>query len=414
MLRRIPFRKVRPDDLKRKVYLLTHACTALDRYHYHSSLTESQLPLLTDDQYDKFKDFMALAKQTDVLRGSDDKLIKNASRLGDPFEFHRARIDNPLWVVTNEIEPLKSLQRCIRRIAWQPAFWTRRKIARFLRDTAMREFHKDYEAFYLEDESKPRHIGRPIFKKGRSRRIGVVLVHGYMAAPEEVRGLATYLNRMGYWIYAPRVKGHGTAPEDLAGRTYHDWIRSVEEAYAVMASTCRHVVVGGFSNGAGLALEAASRIRAIRGVFAVSPPLQLQDFSARFVPAMDMWNRLMRRVHSNGARREFIVNEPENPHINYTRNPVSGIHELERLMDHVETRLGEVQIPAVVVQSAADPVVDPRGSRRVFDKLGSAEKKYILFNLSRHGILLGPGCEQVYRVIGNFLDDIRHGLPGRG
>jgi esterase/lipase len=67
-------------------------------------------------------------------------------------------------------------------------------------------------------------------------------------------------------------------------------------------------------------------------------------------------------------------------------------------------------VPAVVVQSAADPVVDPRGSRRVFDKLGSTEKKYILFNLSRHGILLGSGCEQVHRVIGNFLDDIRDGV----
>ena len=410
MLRRIPFRKVRPDDLKRKVYLLTHQCADLDRNHYHRSLSESQLPLLTDDQFDKFRDFMALALQTDVIRGTDDKLVKNHSRLGDPFEFHRARIENPLWVIANEIEPLKSLQRCVRRIAWQPAFWTRRKIARFLRNQAMLEFHQDYETFYREGESKPRSIGRPIFKKGRSRDIGVVVVHGYMAAPEEVRGLARYLNRKGYWVYAPRVRGHGTAPEDLAGRRYQEWIRSVEEAYALMSCTCRHVVVGGFSNGAGLALEVASRIRAVRGVFAVSPPLQLQDYSARFVPAMDMWNRFMRKVHSNGARKEFIVNQPENPQINYSRNPVAGIHELERLMDHVETRLSEVQVPAVVVQSVADPVVDPRGSRRIFDKLGSTEKKYILFNLSRHGILLGPGCEQVYRVIGNFLDDIRDDL----
>jgi esterase/lipase/1-acyl-sn-glycerol-3-phosphate acyltransferase len=401
MLRRIPYRKVRADDLKRKVYLLTQQCAELDRNHYHRSLSESQLPLLTDDQYDKFKDFMALARQTDILRGTDDKLVKNHSRLGDPFEFDRARIDNPLWVIANEIEPLKSLQ---------PAFWTRRRIARFLRDQAMREFKQDYEKFHLEGESKPRSIGRPIFRKGRSRRIGVVVVHGYMAAPEEVRGLATYLNRKGYWVYAPRVKGHGTAPEDLAGRTYQEWIHSVEEAYAMMACTCRHVVLGGFSNGAGLALEAASRIRAIRGVFAVSPPLQLQDFTARFIPAMDMWNRLMRKVHSNGARKEFIANQPENPHINYIRNPVAGIHELERLMDHVENRLSEVRMPALVVQSVADPVVDPRGSRHVFDKLGATEKKYVLFNLKRHGILLGEGCEQVFRVIGNFLDDIRHRL----
>ena len=55
-------------------------------------------------------------------------------------------------------------------------------------------------------------------------------------------------------------------------------------------------------------------------------------------------------------------------------------------------------------------MVDARGSRRVFDRLGSKEKKYILFNIERHGILLGPGCEKVYRVIGNFMDDIRSSL----
>lgn len=231
-----------------------------------------------------------------------------------------------------------------------------------------------------------------------------------MAAPQEMRGLTDYLNKKGYWVYAPRVKGHGTAPEDLACRTYSDWIRSVEEGYALMSCYCRNVVIGGFSNGAGLALEAASRIRGVKGVFAVSPPLQLQDFSARFVPAVDMWNRLMQRMHSNGARKEFLDNEPENPHINYIRNPIAGIRELERLMDRVENCLKDVQVPAVVVQSVADPVVDPRGSRRVFDRLGSQEKKYILFNIARHGILLGRGCEQVYRVIGNFLDDTRDSL----
>jgi esterase/lipase/1-acyl-sn-glycerol-3-phosphate acyltransferase len=410
MLRQIPFRKVRPDDLKRKVFLVANACVAMNQTHYHRSLQENQLPLLTDDQFGKFKEFMSLARQTEVIAGTDDILIKNHSRVANAFDFHRARIDNPLRVISNEVEPLKSLQRCVRRIAWQPAAWTRYRVARQFRKQAESEFRQDYDVYFLDNESKPRKIGRPIFRRGGSRRLGVVVVHGYMAAPEEMRGLTDYLNKKGYWVYAPRVRGHGTAPEDLAGRTYNDWIRSVEEGYALMSCYCRNVVIGGFSNGAGLALEVASRIQRIKGVFAVSPPLQLQDFSARFVPAVDMWNRLMQRMRSNGARKEFIENAPENPHINYFRNPISGIRELERLMGRVETCLKKVQVPALVVQSVADPVVNPRGSRRVFDRLGSREKKYILFNIDRHGILMGRDCEQVYRVIGNFMDDIRDSL----
>jgi esterase/lipase len=117
----------------------------------------------------------------------------------------------------------------------------------------------------------------------------------------------------------------------------------------------------------------------------------------------------MKRIRTNGPVKEFIANQPENRHINYLRNPIAGIRELERLMSKVEDRLKQVQVPAVVVQSAADPVVDPRGTRRVFDLIGSEDKKYMLFNFDRHGILLGPGAAKVHRVIGNFLDDLSTG-----
>jgi esterase/lipase/1-acyl-sn-glycerol-3-phosphate acyltransferase len=409
LLRLTPFKRIRPDDLRRKVYLAVNQCLSRPGMHLHRSLHEDQLHLLTDDRYDKYRDFLALARETGVVESKGGLLHKNVTRLTHPFAFHRIRMDNPVRVIANEIEPLKVLQRCLRRIAWQPAFLTRRRLARRLQQAAEAAFARDYATYRVEGESKDPSIGRPFLLKGRSRGLGVVLVHGYMAAPEEVRELARYIQKHGYWVYAPRVPGHGTAPEDLATRSYKEWIRSVETACALMTCHCRRLVVGGFSNGAGLALEAASRLPAIDGVFAVSPPLRLQDFSARFVPAVDIWNRLMKRIRTNSAIKEFIANEPENRHINYLRNPIAGIRELERLMDKVEEVLGQVKVPAVVVQSANDPVVDPKGSRRVFDRIGSEDKKYMLFNFDRHGILLGEGASKVHRVIGNFLDDIESG-----
>jgi esterase/lipase len=100
---------------------------------------------------------------------------------------------------------------------------------------------------------------------------------------------------------------------------------------------------------------------------------------------------------------EFVENRPENPHINYTRNPVSGVREIERLMDDLEPRLSGIEIPALVVQSSNDPVVDPRGSEKIFKRLGSRDKKYVLFSINRHGILLGEDSEKVHRVVCDFL-----------
>ena len=412
LLRLMPFKRIRPEDLRRKVYLAAVHCMSTPDIHLHRSLFEDQVHLLTDDRYHKYRDFLDLAQETGVVEVRGGFLHKNTKRLTHPFAFHRIRSENPVRVMANEIEPLKTLQRCLRRIAWQPNFVTRRRVARLLQKEAETAFENDYATYRLEGESKEPSIGRPFLLRGRSRRLGVVLVHGYMAAPEEIRVLAQFIQRQGYWVYAPRVPGHGTAPEDLATRSYIEWLRAVDAGCALMTCHCRRVVLGGFSNGAGLALEATSRLPYICGVFAVCPPLRLQDFSARFVPAVDIWNRLMKRFSSNGPVKEFITNAPENPHINYRRNPIAGVRELERLMDRVEERLKHVQVPAVVVQSVGDPVVDPRGSRRVFDLIGSEDKKYMLFNFDRHGILLGEGAAKVHRVIGNFLYDIDSGATG--
>ena len=111
-----------------------------------------------------------------------------------------------------------------------------------------------------------------------------------------------------------------------------DWLDAIDAGFAVIRSLCRRVVVGGFSTGAGLALDLAARVDNLAGVFAVCPPLKLQDVSSRFVPAVDAWNRLMDKVRLDKARKLFVTNHPEKPHINYIRNPISGVRELERLM----------------------------------------------------------------------------------
>jgi esterase/lipase len=101
---------------------------------------------------------------------------------------------------------------------------------------------------------------------------------------------------------------------------------------------------------------------------------------------------------------EFVDNKPENPHINYSRNPISGIREIERLMDDLEPKLPKMNVPALIVQSSRDPVVDPKGSRKIFDLIGTNEKQYVLFNFDRHGILLGDGSQRVHKTISEFLE----------
>lgn len=403
MLRLMPHDRFTADDLKQKVYLAVQHNLDKMGVFCHKSLENDGLHLLTDDRFHRVQNFLALSCEKGILQKQGTGFVKNSSKLFSLLDLHQIRIDNPISVMANEVQPLKKLQRCIRYTAWQPGFWQRRKIAHTLIQKELTEFRQDYKKFFIEKESKPETIGVPFLLRGRSKKIGVVLVHGYMAAPVEMKALGDYLAKMGIWVYAPRLKGHGTTPDDLAVRTYRDWIQSVDRGYAIMRCLCRRVIIGGFSTGAGLALELAARMDDLAGVFAVSPPLQLQDASSKLAPAVDTWNRLMTKIRLEGPKKEFIENNPENAHINYLRNPIAGIRELERLMAVVEKGLADIQSPALVVQSQQDPVVDPKGSKKAFEKIGSNDKQYVLFNFKRHGIVLGKGSGRVHRVIGEFV-----------
>jgi len=406
MLKLMRSKKLDAMDFRRRVFLAAYMLQKQPDLHLHPGLQQDQIQLLTDDSLGKVNDFISIALEKGNLSRNEDGYVKNHASFSSPYEFHRARIDNPIDVIANAAEPLTDLQRIIRRISSLPGFLIKKRVAKHLMALDEKEFESDYHKYYIHQESKPMDVGRPFLVKGKSKRVGILLSHGYMAAPREVKGLAKFLGKLGYWVYVPRLKGHGTSPDDLALRSYQDWMRSIDQGYAIISSICRKVVVGGFSTGAGLALDLAARVEDIAGVFAVAAPMTLMDFSSKFAPAVDMWNRIMDRAYKVGPKKEFVENKPENPHINYLRNPISGVREIERLMNDLEPKLPNLKMPALIIQSRRDPVVDPKGSRKIFELVGTSDKEYILFNFDRHGILLGNGAEKVYNAIGEFIKQI--------
>jgi esterase/lipase len=345
-----------------------------------------------------------LARETGIVRYDSGELLRNSVSFSAGSEFHRVRIENPLGVAANEVRPLAALKRKVRLMAWLPEILVRHRVVDVLLRQAADQFLADYSRFHCPDESKERAVGAPFLLKGSSRKLGIVLVHGFLAAPLEMRELADYLHRRGYWVYCVRLRGHGTSPADLATQKGADWIESVDIGYAMMSAICSRVVVGGFSFGGGLALDAAVRIKRLAGVFAVSPPFRLQDLSTRFAPAVTAWNRLMKTISFPRAAMEYVDIVPERPMINYARVPVAALSELESFMKGLETRLSEVKVPTLVVQGHGDPVVKHEGTALLFNRVGADNKHYVPFDFKRHGILAGDGSEAVHAAIGNFIE----------
>lgn len=398
-------------DLKSRVYLAATLELEKDKLHVHKSMLENQIHLLTDDRYGKYNDFIRLAEEKGIVNIKNGVIRKDSSKFLSKPDFHSIRLENPISVIANEIEPIDSLRPHIYRLAVDTQFNIRRRVAVHLLSKGIETFDLDYEEFYRSGESKNKEIGRPFLLEGKSRDTGIVMIHGYMAAPMEVRAISERLNQEGFWVYAPRLKGHGTSPEDLSIRRYQDWIESVEEGYAIMKNFCDRTFLGGFSTGAGLALNLSAKVEGISGVFAIAPPLRLQDFSAKFVPALGAWNRVMEKAGFEGIKKEFFKNNPENPHINYLRNPAKGVIELDLLMNEVKAVLPQMKIPALVVQGHQDPVVSSKGALSAYELIGSEDKQLTLFNFKRHGIINGEGSETVFDTVIDFIRRIERKGP---
>ncbi|SEH68246.1 carboxylesterase [Halobacillus karajensis] len=123
-------------------------------------------------------------------------------------------------------------------------------------------------------------------------KVGILISHGFTGTTQSIKPLAEAYARGGYTVYCPRLKGHGTTPEDMETTSYQDWIASVESAYEWLLERCKKVFVVGLSMGGTLALYMASQYKRIAGVIPINAAIDIPalanrtDAEGRFIAAI--------------------------------------------------------------------------------------------------------------------------------
>ncbi len=248
----------------------------------------------------------------------------------------------------------------------------------------------------------------PFLLRAPESDTGVLLIHGLMAAPAEVREWAEFLHTRGLTVYAPRLAGHGTSSKDLLVRKDSDWLRSVDRGHAILKTCCKKILVAGFSTGAGLALQSAIlKPRDFEAVIAVSAPLRFKSFSSRFAEFLYGFNLCCSHVGLGRLAVEFVKNDADNPHINYLLCPVSSFVQVKKLMRNVRRSLADIQIPSLIIQGRHDPKVAPKSGPAIFQRLGAHQKRFVWIDFNRHGIVLGPIAREVFKEVESFLGACR-------
>ncbi|MEK6579262.1 MAG: alpha/beta fold hydrolase [Bdellovibrionota bacterium] len=89
------------------------------------------------------------------------------------------------------------------------------------------------------------------FLRGRNRQ-AIILVHGFLASPQEVSQLAAEINRAGWTVYLPLIYGFGGSTPVANAVTVEDWRRSITESVEAVSTCYGHISMAGFSLGGGL------------------------------------------------------------------------------------------------------------------------------------------------------------------
>ncbi len=342
----------------------------------------------------EFQQLISTATQQELIREEHGNYYF-LPKLSEEQHLDSIRIENPIAVAANEVMPVALATRAVHEAivaldhfddsGWSQMFFDDMKV-QFAWDHA--KFSDDRYA-EINDQETATESGDPyLLVPDSPKNLGIVLVHGFLASPAELKAFGEKLAGNGYPVVGVRLSGHGTSPWDLRDRQWQSWLDSVRNGYKIMSGLTERICLIGFSTGATLSLMlSAEKPDKLAGVVSVSAALKFMNRNMIFVPLVHGANKITKWVPSFEGVMPFRENNTEHPHINYRNMPMRGLFELRRLVDEMQDKLGDIDCPVSLYQGTQDPVVDPKSAEQIFARLGTDRKWLHKIPSKRHGIL---------------------------
>ncbi len=238
--------------------------------------------------------------------------------------------------------------------------------------------------------------------------VACLVLHGLGGGPYELEPLIAALENAGHVVKAPVLPGHDHPGPTMPRSSWTDWVATAEEAFDELTATETRVAVIGFSTGATLALELASRkavarqvllapFLAIRytGLIPLRPASYLRHV-AQLIPDLPrrppaVRDAEMRRWAAQAGRYQSF-------------NLHAALSALE-LIDQVKPLVPAITTPTLIIQGLLDTVVEPANATWLFNNLGAHKKTLIHLAESDHLVALDREREQTIRATLEFLLD---------
>jgi carboxylesterase len=220
------------------------------------------------------------------------------------------------------------------------------------------------------------------------------------------------LHATGHTVHGVLTAGHGTAVDDLARTSRHDWIASARAGLAELQRQTDTVVVIGLSMGALLALALAhDHPGRVSGIVALSPALLLRD------QRIERYRWLLRvAVPLLPPRWQFIAKQGRDiadpaaraASPTYEAIPLRSLVQLIELQRHVRSLLPAIPQPVLAIHARQDHACPLENVTLLQQRLPAAPQVEVLEN-SFHVITLDYDHHRVADRVCDFVGVVAAG-----
>lgn len=234
----------------------------------------------------------------------------------------------------------------------------------------------------------------------------IVILHGFLGSPQQMRSLAELLYKDGgYSVLVPRLPGHGTSAEELKTLTA-EWlissltnvlIKNIGKFQDVIKNRGKErsaapVVLLGYSMGGAIAIHLASRLTQVTHLVTLAAPIDTVHFGEHLVPFIERFLRNL-WVHKTPCLGD------------YDRFPIHAVRIFSDTVRIAKESLPNVTCPALVVHALDDEVVPYPHSLYISMGLGNQihERRAVPLRSGNHQIHRDPHTNAVASHILTFL-----------
>ncbi len=238
--------------------------------------------------------------------------------------------------------------------------------------------------------------------------VACLLLHGFTASPQAMRGLGSRLKESGISHYAPLLLGHGTDVKQLDKITWAEQEAFVEKVFEKIAKKHKKIVLIGESSGGSLALHlAAKHPDRVSGVVTVCGAVKYpgERFIKTVLPVYKRIRPYPKKVRGADVKDRQAINE----RVAYRHIPMQAFSGLLKYSKQVIEDLPKLTAPLLILQTLKDHAVAPKSADIIYQNAGSNYKQVLWYPESYHILLIDYEKEKAFTDILDFVKKVSLG-----